>query len=497
MGDFHEYYSGKRTAPYLTIFVGGNHEASSHLQELHYGGWVAPRIYYMGAANVIRIGDLRIAGLSGIWKGYHYNKPHHERLPYTADEVKSLYHVRESDVRKLLLLKSQVDIGISHDWPRGIEWKGDHRALFRRKDHLESDAKAGMLGNVAANYVMQRLRPPHWFAAHLHCKYAAIETYGTDAPPELQSSVDDGQQISHTHNNKNEDEIELDLDEDVPKIGGEASTPIVANQAEIDLGSDAEDLQANARTTVNGGPHQESTKLEQSLVPASLRSQLPAAFSKPSTSALQRNASIHHPPPPDIKNKETKFLALDKCLPSRDFLQLMEINPHDSSTASSDLSTMSYDPEWLAILRVFSSCDPHLPFPPDEGEQVHGSNIQAEETWISENLTQKNSLVIPNNFQLTAPIHIEGEESRVGDEQPIEYSNPQTKTFCELINIPNWFDDNEDVREARRRAKTAQIEAEIQNPASRGVQFAHGRGRGGGRGGRGRGGRRARGGRFH
>ncbi len=47
--------------------VGGNHEASNHLWELYYGGWVAPRIYYLGAAGIFNIGGLRIAGLSGIW----------------------------------------------------------------------------------------------------------------------------------------------------------------------------------------------------------------------------------------------------------------------------------------------------------------------------------------------------------------------------------------------------------------------------------------------
>lgn len=30
------------------MFIGGNHEASNHLQELPYGGWVAPNIYYLG-----------------------------------------------------------------------------------------------------------------------------------------------------------------------------------------------------------------------------------------------------------------------------------------------------------------------------------------------------------------------------------------------------------------------------------------------------------------
>jgi len=45
---YFRYYSGEKIAPVLTIFVGGNHEASNYLQELPYGGWVAPKIYYMG-----------------------------------------------------------------------------------------------------------------------------------------------------------------------------------------------------------------------------------------------------------------------------------------------------------------------------------------------------------------------------------------------------------------------------------------------------------------
>lgn len=45
------YYSGEKNAPVLTVFIGGNHEASNHLQELPYGGWVAPNIYYLGRAQ--------------------------------------------------------------------------------------------------------------------------------------------------------------------------------------------------------------------------------------------------------------------------------------------------------------------------------------------------------------------------------------------------------------------------------------------------------------
>jgi len=57
MGDFHKYYTGEKIAPFLTIFIGGNHEASNYLRELYYGGWAAPNIYYLGSSGII---DLKI-----------------------------------------------------------------------------------------------------------------------------------------------------------------------------------------------------------------------------------------------------------------------------------------------------------------------------------------------------------------------------------------------------------------------------------------------------
>lgn len=173
LGDFHEYYSGARVAPYLTIFCGGNHEASNYLFELHYGGWVAPNVFFMGAANVLRLGPLRIAGMSGIWKGYDYRKSHGERLPYSQDEISSIYHIREIDVRKLLHLRTQIDVGLSHDWPRGIEGFGNTDDLFRKKGHLREDSAHGSLGSPAAREVLDCLRPGYWFSAHLHVKFLA------------------------------------------------------------------------------------------------------------------------------------------------------------------------------------------------------------------------------------------------------------------------------------------------------------------------------------
>jgi lariat debranching enzyme len=34
LGSFHSYYSGQKTAPILTIVIGGNHEASNYMWEL-------------------------------------------------------------------------------------------------------------------------------------------------------------------------------------------------------------------------------------------------------------------------------------------------------------------------------------------------------------------------------------------------------------------------------------------------------------------------------
>lgn len=177
MGDFHQYYYGTKTAPYLTVFIGGNHEASNHLFELYYGGWAAPNIYYLGAANVVKLGPLKIAAMSGIYKEHDYNKPHYERLPYSDRSMRTIYHQREIDVRKLLAYRSQVDIGISHDWPHQVEWLGDYPFLFRRKDYFLQDALNGELGSKAAASVMDRLRPSHWFSGHMHFKYAALKDY--------------------------------------------------------------------------------------------------------------------------------------------------------------------------------------------------------------------------------------------------------------------------------------------------------------------------------
>lgn len=104
---FYKYYNGEVEAPVPTVFIGGNHEAVNYLRELYYGGWVAPKIYYLGYSGVVNFGGLRIAGLSGIFNERHYHLGHFEHLPYSEGTKRSAYHVRAFEVFKLLQVNLQ------------------------------------------------------------------------------------------------------------------------------------------------------------------------------------------------------------------------------------------------------------------------------------------------------------------------------------------------------------------------------------------------------
>ncbi|KAI9828157.1 MAG: hypothetical protein M1832_003684 [Thelocarpon impressellum] len=458
IGDFHEYYSGSRRAPYLTLFIGGNHEASNYLQELYYGGWVAPDIFYLGAANVLRLGPLRIAGISGIWKGYNYNKPHHERLPYNQDDVKSIYHVRELDVRKLLQIRTQVDIGLSHDWPRAVERSGNQKWLFSRKDMFEAESRDGTLGSAAARYLLDRLRPAYWFSAHLHIKFPAVVHHAVEAKESTPGAeklknteeIDLNGDVDGEAAARNADEITLDVDMDIDSTE-EATLATTKSSAEKTTAV----LEGDVGGPTSCGPKPGSTS-QKLAVPDSLREQLPASFARPAPSPSAPEMAF----PRDITNRKTQFLALDKCLPGRKFLQILDIEPisiqPDSSPArsSSGKLRLEYDKEWLAITRAFAGelqyGDRRARTPVNAGEAAYQPRIKEEEDWVEDHVASRDKLLVPENFSITAPVY---DPALVIQDPPppIEYNNPQTIAFCELLGIENKFFATEEEKAQRMR----------------------------------------------
>uniref|UniRef100_A0A668AQW4 Debranching RNA lariats 1 n=1 Tax=Myripristis murdjan TaxID=586833 RepID=A0A668AQW4_9TELE len=319
MQTFYKYYSGEKKAPILTIFIGGNHEASNHLQELPYGGWVAPNIYYLGYAGIIRYKGIRIGGLSGIFKSHDYRKGHHEFPPYNPETLRSVYHIRNIEVFKLKQIQMPIDIFMSHDWPRGIYHYGSTEELLRKKKFLRQEVESNTLGSPAAAELLAHLQPSYWFSAHLHVKFAAI---------------------------------------------------------------------------------------------------------------------MQHLPKGKAAPRTTKFLSLDKCLPYREFLQIVDIPERPGSSDG-----LEYDPEWLAILKATNSLQrttPHNWNPPQNNGLHERWDFSASEAAMMEVVEELNGeLAIPENFSQTVQPYDPAKPQLHAS--PSCSTNPQTTELCATLGLTDIY----------------------------------------------------------
>ncbi|XP_064185650.1 lariat debranching enzyme [Anguilla rostrata] len=319
MQTFYKYYSGEKKAPVLTIFIGGNHEASNHLQELSYGGWVAPNIYYLGYAGVVRYKGIRIGGLSGIFKSHDYRKGHYEFPPYSQETLRSVYHIRNIDIFKLKQIQHPMDIFMSHDWPRGIYNYGSTEQLLRKKKFLRQEVETNTLGSPAAAELLAHLQPAYWFSAHLHVKFAAF---------------------------------------------------------------------------------------------------------------------VQHQAQGDCAPRTTKFLSLDKCLPHRDFLQVVELADRPGCSEQ-----LEYDPEWLAILKATDCLQRPSPGPwnPPQDNGLHSKwDYSASEAAMLEVVGDLGGeLHIPENFCVTVPAY---DPSRPQPQvAPAYATNAQTTELCATLGLTDVY----------------------------------------------------------
>ncbi|ODV58829.1 RNA lariat debranching enzyme ASCRUDRAFT_24306, partial [Ascoidea rubescens DSM 1968] len=203
-GDFKDYYLGKKEAPVLTLFIGGNHESSRYLSLLKFGGFVAKNIYYLGKSNVLWFNGLKIAAISGIFNDRDYMKNDFESFPLNQSHLRSVYHTRKLDYLKLLIYNqlilsnnkinnsinpndpndpndsnnpnkqnTHLDIMLSHDWPQSIEQHGNLNRLLKLKPFFKSDISNNNLGSPLNLNLLKILKPKNWYSAHLHVKFDA------------------------------------------------------------------------------------------------------------------------------------------------------------------------------------------------------------------------------------------------------------------------------------------------------------------------------------
>ncbi|ORY85613.1 lariat debranching enzyme, C-terminal domain-domain-containing protein [Protomyces lactucae-debilis] len=399
LGNFHQYYSGKAKAPVLTLFVGGNHESSAYMQELYHGGWVAPNIYYLGSAGIVRYKGLRIAGISGIWQKEHYIRGYNECPPYTSSSLRSVYHVRQFEVQRLLAAHQAqpgIDIFLSHDWPRGIEQHGDTAALLKKKPFFKAEVARNDLGSPANETLLAGIKPRYWFSAHLHVRFQAEVVHGEskkrsrEATPPVSST---GRELV-----ANPDEITVDFDDDDEEDVSEAKDP---NEIQLELSDD--------EVAAESKPSRAIQSLEE--------------YKKQVLQRYKLNET------PSSKPDSTQFLALDKCLPRRQYLEYISIETTEES--SDDLC---YDPTWLATTRAMA---PYFSTGAYQCELPDPVQLQAEIAEARRWLDAKHlDLTIPHNFERTAPAEDLSSAKRT---KVHVYNNPQTSKFVEMLEIPNPF----------------------------------------------------------
>jgi lariat debranching enzyme len=169
LGQFHHYYLTSTSAPILTIFIGGNHEASNVLDENFYSGWICENIFYLGRAGVINYKGIRIAGLSGIFKKFDYHKGHFETD--IEKDIKSIFHVREFEIAKISNIKSKIDILMTHDWPTGCVNRKDINKITKIKYHWKDELVTDTLGSPASGFLLKLLKPNLFLSGHMHYTY--------------------------------------------------------------------------------------------------------------------------------------------------------------------------------------------------------------------------------------------------------------------------------------------------------------------------------------
>eukprot|EP01032_Pedospumella_encystans_P011405 gene11405-13258_t len=312
------YVTGEKVAPVTTIFVGGNHEASNVLQSLYYGGWVAPKIYFLGFAGVVNFRGLRIAGLSGIFNQKHYRAGHFETPPYTEDTLRSVYHMRELEVFRMAhLVQSDhpVDVFLSHDWPAGIWDFGNRERLLKVKPYFREDMQSGKLGNPPLMHLLHSIKPSYWFAAHLHVKFAATVVHPPDFDATLQLQPPPPPQPAQLP-------PQAQVEGSTP--GGFRPPPPSQPMPEKEIN----ETQDNASTQSSSN-----------------NSELGKRSATDHVGHSNNSESLAY----TVNPRVTQFLALDKVLPGREFLHFLQM-PVQASAGPFHSEELEFDPEWLAIL---------------------------------------------------------------------------------------------------------------------------------------------------
>ncbi|KAI0628937.1 lariat debranching enzyme, C-terminal domain-containing protein [Trametes polyzona] len=251
--------------------------------------------------------------------------------------------------------------------------------------------------------LLHTLHPQWWFSTHLHCRFEATVVHGPPGGEEAPEAPKAATSAERT----NPDEISIDDEDEGPAppaasgaSAASAALPAIASPGAIQI-----------KPEVPRNPDEITLDDEEDEVEA--------------------------PPPPPPARATTRFLALDKCLPRRKFLEVIDVDAPMPSPSGAPV--LAFDPEWLAITRAFHSymslSRTQATYPDEESARAA---VQESLDWVSSHLLAK----APNGvlkvedvqqFAMTAP----GPAPDEPRAPPPYCPNPQTAALCAMLQIEN------------------------------------------------------------
>lgn len=136
---------------------------------------------------------------------------------------------------------------------------------------------------------------------------------------------------------------------------------------------------------------------------------------------------------PVVRHPATKFLSLDKCLPRRSFLQVV-----DFAHADAERLHFAYDPEWLAILASTHQMHSVSRFPPLLSPRPPAPPRQ-EVAAVEARMRSANGgslAVARDGFAPTAPAYDPRQSRSRGRMPDAALRNPQTEAFLAKMQLP-------------------------------------------------------------